>query len=349
MTAISIIIPVFNAVDHLASCVESIASQSFDDYEVIIIDDGSYDGTERLCDQLAEGDGRIRAFHMANAGASSARNAGVGFAKGEYVWFVDADDRIADGALGKIIGSARATNADCVLFDSIRFYEDGREVLAPLFSEAFDSKDPSVIADIHRFFLYPRSSRFYTRKISTGYVAPWSKVFRTELVRSQGVPFDPDLVVYEDGMFTLKAFDDVASIAYIAEPLYHYRFLQDSLIHAYREHLPEERLAAFQAIESWLRRTGKDESFWAAYHCHVVSYVGGLLSRYYFHPEHRRSGRRAGKEIKELLSKDSIHLSFKEVDFSWLKNKDRALAVSGRMRNVLGMRLYYIAKRCSRR
>lgn len=91
---ISIIIPVYNIKDYLERCVRSVCAQTYENLEILLVDDGSFDGTEKLCDKLAEEDARIRVFHKQNGGSSSARNLGISRAKGEFLGFVDSDDYI---------------------------------------------------------------------------------------------------------------------------------------------------------------------------------------------------------------------------------------------------------------
>ena len=92
---ITVIVPVYNILDYLPRCVHSITAQTYSHLEIILVDDGSTDGTGELCDRLAEEDGRIRVFHKENGGSSSARNLALEHASGEYVGFVDSDDYIS--------------------------------------------------------------------------------------------------------------------------------------------------------------------------------------------------------------------------------------------------------------
>ena len=91
---ISVIVPVYNILDCLERCVNSICAQTWKNLEILLVDDGSTDGTGKLCDLLAEKDDRIRVFHKPNGGSSSARNLGISMAKGKWIGFVDSDDWI---------------------------------------------------------------------------------------------------------------------------------------------------------------------------------------------------------------------------------------------------------------
>ena len=104
---ISVIVPVYNSIDCLEKCVKSICAQTYTDLEILLIDDGSTDGTDKLCERLALEDHRIRTYHKKNGGASSARNVGIKLASGEYIGFVDSDDYIEPDMYELMIGSMR--------------------------------------------------------------------------------------------------------------------------------------------------------------------------------------------------------------------------------------------------
>ena len=91
---ISVIVPVYNILEYLPRCVESLCRQTYPNLEILLVDDGSTDGTGQLCDKLGEADARIRVFHKENGGSSSARNLGIAKAKGRYLGFVDSDDYV---------------------------------------------------------------------------------------------------------------------------------------------------------------------------------------------------------------------------------------------------------------
>lgn len=110
-TLISVIIPVYNIPDCLERCVKSICGQTWKNLEILLVDDGSSDGTETLCDELAKKDGRIRVFHKENGGSSSARNLGIREARGEWLGFVDSDDWIEPQMYERLFGAASLSGA----------------------------------------------------------------------------------------------------------------------------------------------------------------------------------------------------------------------------------------------
>ncbi|MCM1297362.1 MAG: glycosyltransferase [Muribaculaceae bacterium] len=137
---ISVIVPVYNSIDCLEKCVESIRAQTYSNLEILLIDDGSTDGTDKLCERLAAGDGRIREYHKKNGGASSARNLGIRLASGEYLGFVDSDDYIEPDMYSLMMSAARRSGAAMVQISRDEVDEAGNrlpDVCVPPGSEVF--------------------------------------------------------------------------------------------------------------------------------------------------------------------------------------------------------------------
>ena len=121
-SAISIIIPVYNAEKYLRRCIESVLSQSFTDFELILVDDGSRDFSPHICDDYAQKDSRVKVIHKANGGVIAARNDGLDIAKGEYVTFIDSDDWVERESLSTI---SNYRDYDRVFFSHRLVYEGG--------------------------------------------------------------------------------------------------------------------------------------------------------------------------------------------------------------------------------
>lgn len=122
---ISIIIPVYNVESYLRECLDSIVMQEYSNYEVIIVDDGSPDNSPSICDKYADAYPQIWVFHKENGGVSSARNVGLENAKGEWIWFVDADDRVKKQSLSVLAESISSYHCDTVFHGLVELYEDG--------------------------------------------------------------------------------------------------------------------------------------------------------------------------------------------------------------------------------
>ena len=160
---ISIIIPVYNAEDYLERCIQSILAQNFSSYEVILVDDGSTDSSALICDRYSATDPRFRTIHKPNGGVSSARNAGISLAKGEYLMFVDSDDMLLPDAIESLMEKAYATGADIVEGNfnvgSTFGFVCGKVIRAELFSHLCFPSGYWFEDTIVAFFLYPLCQR----------------------------------------------------------------------------------------------------------------------------------------------------------------------------------------------
>lgn len=215
MAAISVIVPVYNTEQYLPRCLDSILSQSFTDFELLLIDDGSTDDSGTICDAYAEKDSRIRVFHKENGGVSSARNMGVDNAKGEWVFFMDSDDElIPEGLLTLVDGTS----------DTVDMVMAGYEVVDnegnPSYS--INKREFRVIkvADGVMEMYSPRDYRFQ------GYL--WCKLFRHSVIKDKQIRFSQDLVFSEDRLFVTQYICSIDAIYYTTVPVYRYFERQES-------------------------------------------------------------------------------------------------------------------------
>ena len=125
---ISVIVPIYNSIDCLERCVNSICAQTYTNIEILLIDDGSTDGTDKLCERLASEDSRIRTYHKQNGGASSARNMGIGLAEGEYLGFVDSDDYIEPDMYELLMSAAKKRSGPIVQISRDEVDEEGNRL-----------------------------------------------------------------------------------------------------------------------------------------------------------------------------------------------------------------------------
>ena len=141
---ITVIVPVYNIIEYLPRCVESICNQTYRNLEILLVDDGSTDGTDKLCDELAQKDDRIRVFHKENGGSSTARNLALTYAKGEYVGFVDSDDFIAPDMYEKLYSGIVTYGVKVAQIGRDEIDQDGK--MLPNICEP--PKEPTVISSL---------------------------------------------------------------------------------------------------------------------------------------------------------------------------------------------------------
>lgn len=212
MTKISFIVPVYNCKDYLCGCVESIRSAGAEDYELLLIDDGSTDGSGELCDALAERYSRVRVIHQTNAGVSAARNRGIGEADGDYILFVDADDTLLPFD-AHLLGHL-ACEPDMLMF-GMRFLHYHREVLV---------KEETVAVNWEKNIDLPQLPGQFAELFRCNYLSPvWNKILKRSVLTAHKLLFDTGLTNYEDLAFSLRVLAKCRSVTVLPQAYYQYR------------------------------------------------------------------------------------------------------------------------------
>ena len=209
---ISVIVPVYNVEEYLPRCLESILGQTYRDLQVILVDDGSTDGSSRLCAEFAERDPRIECIRISNSGVSAARNRGLAAAKGRWIGFVDADDYIEAGFYETLVTHLTHSDKQIVCCGVRAEDTEGNRI------ERFKGRRfPAVEQDFDRDDALLRYLNPDTRIL---YWAVWNKLYSAELLK--GIAFENEKVIAEDFDFTLRCFLRSNGLRYIPDELYHY-------------------------------------------------------------------------------------------------------------------------------
>lgn len=215
MPKYSFIVPVYNCGKYLVPCVESLLAQTFRDFEILLIDDGTPDNGGVLCEEYAAKYPCIHVFHKENGGAASARNYGIDRARGDYLLFIDGDDTIEADTLARIEKVyAEAPGALVIFGISFDYYEKRRV--------------PERIEQLSIRHRGSCSKQFYAENFTTLFddnalSSACNKVFSARILRDTGLRFRADMTLYEDLEFVLQYFAYVNDFYCIDEALYHYR------------------------------------------------------------------------------------------------------------------------------
>ncbi len=229
MPLVSIIVPVYKVEKYLKRCVDSLTNQTLSDIEIILVDDGSPDNSGEICDSLQEKDCRIKVIHKTNGGLSSARNAGIKIAQGQYIGFVDSDDDVALDMYEKMYRVAKRENVDFVMSDYQRICADGRCYLKTLDipSGLYEKKQM-------RRIIFP--NLIMGENIEYGpLLSVWHCLYRTDFLRQNNLCFDEKVRWSEDNIFSAIAGYCCERFYYMkGEGLYHYYQNQGTITTSYR-------------------------------------------------------------------------------------------------------------------
>ena len=211
---ISVIIPIYNVAQYLSQCVDSVLSQSYQDLEIILVDDGSTDECPKICDDYQQKDVRIRVVHKENGGLSDARNAGMKKATGEWTLFVDSDDWIDQEAIAKLYQFAIDNRCDIVQGGLFYAYQDHL-----LYRQATKVEQKRTVLErddaMRELIINDRVKNF-----------AWGKLYKADLIRDL---FFPVGKYFEDCFWQHLVMDRIARYGIIDEPLYYYRQRNDSI------------------------------------------------------------------------------------------------------------------------
>ena len=303
---VSIIIPAYNVENYIGECLKSVLCQTYSDIEVVVVDDGSTDGTNAVARAVADKDSRVRIIRQENMGLSGARNSGIDVAKGEWLLFVDGDDFLSEDAIKSLLALAESTQADIVCGNYTRnlpFKQPGKIV-----EKIFSGED--AILDV-----------LYQRNIEPSFCA---KLFKRRLFsegRFRGG------ILYEDLDFFYKIFKKATRISYTDRVVYYYRRTPGSILHKFNSGRMDV-LGVTERIELWassqtaeIQKAARDRRLSANFN------ILGLIA--------------ANKATAEFGAEaDGCWRLIKEYRLSSLLNP------RVRMKNKAGILMSYLGRRC---
>lgn len=211
MEKVSIVVPVYNAKNYIKRCIESLVCQTYHNLEIILVDDGSSDGSEKICDEYAKEDDRIKVIHKKNSGVSDSRNAGIEAADGDYILFVDSDDYINENTVEDNLKTAIEKNADIVIFCFKYIITDSNEEKDNGYGEDFSGNAEA--------FFRQCLVKIIDKELLN---APWNKLIKTNLIKNNNLSFKPEYSICEDMIFSVETISASSNIVINSKIYYNY-------------------------------------------------------------------------------------------------------------------------------
>lgn len=230
---ISIIVPIYNVGEYLPICIESILNQTFEDFELLLINDGSTDNSYEICKKYKEKDSRIQIFNQHNGGVSSARNIGLSNASGIYTIHVDGDDYVEINMLKELYNLTNNGTTDIVIAD---FYINTDKSVTNI-KQRSNGKKENTIADILDGKLH-------------GSVC--NKLLRTSIYKDNNIRFDESIIMCEDLLFSIKFLLHVSSIKNAEKGYFHYVYRNNSCVNSRSPRLFDSYLSVTEKLENLL-------------------------------------------------------------------------------------------------
>lgn len=253
MPKVSIIVPVYNAEKYLGWCINSILNQSFRDIELLLVDDGSTDGSQQICQNYAELDKRVRVIEKENGGVSSARNLGMENAQGEYIQFVDSDDVIAPHMTERLLEAAVLYSADIVFCGICIVDRQKPEKIS--FNELSSACVGEECVFDKEIFWEKLPYFFWETSIMEG---PCNRIYRSSVMRENALRFPEDMSYGEDFVFNLEYYNKINTSVFLNELLYYYIWNEeDSLARSYKENLFQNQMRQIKLLFEFIENNGK--------------------------------------------------------------------------------------------
>lgn len=227
MPKLSVIVPVYNTEQYLRECIDSILAQTFTDFELILVDDGSTDRSGVICDEYANKDKRIRVIHQENGGVTRARKAAMRIAEGNWISFIDADDWVSPAMFDTMLEKISTSEAQIVICDAVLDFSNESQVAGNLAHEGYYDKE-AMGQKIYPTMLMNFEHR---RPGMPGWLC--NKIFEKSLLEKVFWSVEDSFVFSEDALCCYAALLESASIYVFRTPLYHYRQHTGSAMHQY--------------------------------------------------------------------------------------------------------------------
>ncbi len=264
---LSIIIPVFKVEDYLRKCLDSILEQDYDDYELILVDDGSPDGCPQICDEYSKKYDNVKVIHQKNGGVCAARNAGLAIASGVWIWFIDGDDYIDDGAIRHISDISYKYDVGLIVFEK--------------------ELDLNYnLTDINLFF----EQHYFKYHLGFG---PWNKWYKRTIIEENKLSFDTEEKIGEDLLFNVIYYKNIRHIIFTNYHCYHYVQHSTSAMHQHHAERLEQQMRLYRKIIKQYHSIMNEKNQCIMYIMHMIS---GL----------NQSGKALDKRKKKEILKNSF-------------------------------------------
>lgn len=314
---LSIIVPVYKVEDYLNKCIDSILSQTFQDFELILVNDGSPDNCPIICEEYATLDKRVKVIHKKNGGLVSARKAGLRIATGKYVGYVDSDDWIELDMYEEMCKTSKQYDADIVICDVIFNYPNKETKIKQKIKPGL--YDKSALKEQ----IYPRMlyfSGFYNFGL---HPAVWNKIYKKEILENNQYKINESISMGEDAACSFPCLLDAKSI-YILDSryLYHYRQRSSSMTRSYDDRLIEN----VNILYTFLKDTNKDKANIydltnQLYYYYTKLILGMVDNEFSINNKKKISDK--WHAIKELYGNENINEAIKEISLIGIPFKFR--------------------------
>ena len=313
MSTVSIIVPIYKVEDYIRECIDSILAQTYPYFELILVDDGSPDNCGRICDDYAKGDNRIKVVHKVNGGISSARNAGLEVAKGEWIMHVDGDDWIESDMIESLIEAAQATGADLVFGDFTKYGPYAGYYKLPTWSS--DKRD-----SMSNYIAYMMTTI-------------WGSIAKRSLYADHSLKSPEGISYCEDFHLIVRLCHFAKKVVNVHRPIYHYRYRPTSIMSNLNKKTEADEQWVYQDTIRFFKEQGVYEDYRKVMSWRVLKSAQELL----LDPAgHKRFMELFNDGREFIFSCPFVNRKIKMLAWMLTHNLRPAVVVFDRMRSMIG-------------
>ena len=294
---ISVIIPVYKVEKYLDKCIDSVINQTYNNLEIILVDDGSPDNCPKMCDEYAKKDKRIKVIHKENGGVGSARNKGIEKSTGDYITFVDSDDWIEKEFIHEMLDIANKYKVDYVTCGYYRVYESKKEIINGNLEEiVIDSKE-------------------YVNKllnVQNGYGFVHMKLIKKTKISN--LRFEEKLVVGEDALFNIELCKHINKAVILNKSLYNYFFNSNSVVRKYDEKYVDKYLNSMKYMSEYIEKNYNNIETIINLYNYIVYHVMLICVNYCYHPKNNNKY----KSLKKVCNIELFNEAIKKSNYNEL-------------------------------
>ena len=343
---LSIIVPIYKIKEsYLRQCLDSLKEQTFQNFEVILVDDGSPDQCGAICDEYVRNSGQFSVIHQTNKGVSEARNAGMRAAVGDWIVFIDPDDWVEKQYVEILTKTADRVDADILFFD---YYNEFPEISIQkslkghsgfLGEEWIKSLR---IAPFNIFTVNNKDIHYETNTI-------WSKMFRTALVREHDLWFEPEARKGQDTIFVTEILQCTSRMYYVKQALYHYRHLNSSVTNAYNPKVMFYNEIMFRCQEKIIEKYHLPTEYREALQAHICTRMYSGMRLYYFNKSNPMDYCTVKRKILNALDQEPYKTAFENVNYRLLSREQRIFVFFLKHHKIAVIRILVKARRMIKR
>ena len=330
MKTLSVVIPVYKIKEkYLRECLNSISFQHSNEIEIILVDDGSPDNCGKICDEYAATDNRFKVIHQENQGVSVARNMGIKESNGEWITFIDPDDWIEADWGEVILNAVKAVGTDIIMFD---YYQEFATKHVP----QFFMHESALLNEeyLKAVRIAPFNQLFIHREYKNYEINPvWNKVYRTSFLKKHNIMFDPKARKGQDNIFNAEIFQLTSKIYYLHAPLYHYRYIQESVTNRYNPNIRYYNEIAFQHYERIIKTYSLPIEYTKAFYAKVLTRLYSCMRLYYFHIQNNMSFNNIRDGLNNVLDTYPYNVALCNIDQSYLSFSQKIFVYMLKKRN----------------